>query len=176
MTFFEILAECSIALAGFGAIHAALRGSTGPRGDLRAWTVVTSGSLAFLLGILPLALALASLSDEVLWRIASSFGVIGCGAALVSFLRFDIRLTRLGHRPQATPALRTGQVLSACSALVMLMNLIGWPSLPGPALYALALLFQLLAGLLALLLSFFVPLTLILEKGEAETPGNPPAV
>ena len=73
MNFFEIFAECSITLAGFGAVHAVLRGSTSPRGVLRAWATVVYGALCFLLSALPLVLALTSLSGERLWRSASAF-------------------------------------------------------------------------------------------------------
>ena len=75
MGFFEIFAECSIAFAGFGAVHAVLRGSIGPRGVYRAWVVVSNGALSFALSILPLILSLGSLSDELLWRVASAIGV-----------------------------------------------------------------------------------------------------
>ena len=47
---------------------------------------------------------------------------------------------------------------SVFAALLMLLNLIGWPWPPGPLLYAAALLLTLNAGLLALLHSFRLPL------------------
>jgi len=47
LSFFEIFAECSIAFAGFGAVHAALRGAGGPRGDFRAFSVVSHGLMSF---------------------------------------------------------------------------------------------------------------------------------
>ncbi len=83
MDSFEIFAESSIPLADFGATHAALRGTTIARGDYRAGSVVSSGCLAFLLSIFPLLLALASLSNEAAWWIASGFGVVGPVLVLV---------------------------------------------------------------------------------------------
>ncbi len=175
MSFFEIFAECSIALAGFGAVHAALRGSTGPRGNFRAWTVVADGALAFVLSILPLVLLFASLSEAVLWRRASALGVAGASGVLYTVIRFDIRLSRLGHPPQAPLNLRTGQLLSVISILAMFGNLIGWPWPPGPLLYAVGLVFILIGGLNALLLSFFMPVEAVLRGEDSDPPADPAA-
>ena len=54
MSYLELLAECSIALTGFGAILAALRGSDSHRGVFRAWTVVVQAGAAFVLSLIPL--------------------------------------------------------------------------------------------------------------------------
>ena len=172
--FFEIFAECSISLAGFGAVHAALRGSIGPRGPFRAWAVVSTGALSFVLSILPLLLAFASLSTDLLWRSASAFGVAGAGATAYSFIALDIRMTRLGHRPQAPLGIRFGQLFSILAILVMLVNLIGWPWPPGPLAYATGLTLILTTGLVALLHSFLLPLRIVLGGGDPEPPDDPP--
>lgn len=101
MNFFEIFAECSIALTGFGAIHAALRGSDHPRGVFRAWTIVLVGAIAFLLSILPLLLALTDLSTARLWRVAGAVGLLIAAIPAISGFNFDIRLTKIGYPPQA---------------------------------------------------------------------------
>ena len=71
MNFFEIMAECSIALTGFGAIHAALRGSDHPRGVFRAWSVVLLGAVSFMICVFPLLLAQTDLPAAQTWRLAS---------------------------------------------------------------------------------------------------------
>jgi hypothetical protein len=175
MSFFEIFAECSIALAGFGAVHAALRGSTGPRGNFRAWTVVANGALAFVLSILPPVLLFASIPEEVMWRSASALGVAGASAALYSVIRFDIGLARLGHPPQAPLNLRTGQLFPVISIVAMFGNIVGWPGPPGPFLYAAGVAFILIGGLNALLLSFFMTVELVLRGEDPDPPDDPTA-
>lgn len=175
MEFFEILAECSIALAGFGAVHAVLRGSTGARGVYRAWAVVNNGALSFALSILPLVLSLGLLSDELLWRVASTLGLAGALAASYSSIVLDLKLALLGHVPQTTTSLRIGQTLSILSVLAMLLNALGWPWPPGSLLYAVAVTLILITGLNALLASFRLPLQLLLRGEDSESPRDPPA-
>ena len=146
MNFFEIFAECSIALTGFGAIHAALRGSDHPRGVFRAWTVVLVGAIAFVLCILPLLLALTDLSTERLWRVASAIGLLMAAIPTFSGFSFDNRLTKLGYPPQALLILRTAQIAAVIPVVVLLSNMIGWPAAPGPFLYAIAPVSLLFAG------------------------------
>ena len=173
-TFFEILAECSIALAGFGAVHAVLQGSDGPRGIFRAWVVVSQGAFAFVLSILALLLVLASLPPDVMWRGASTVGAIGAGALVGATIVFDNRMTHIGQLPQARLNLRTAQLSSILATLAMLINVIGWPWRPGPFLYATATTFVLTTGLLALLHSFYVPLKSALY-GEGSAPAGGPS-
>lgn len=176
MYFFEIFAECSIAFAGFGAVHAVLQKATSPRRVLRAWTVVAQGALAFVLSIIPLLLSLTSLPDELLWRYASSIGLIGASASTYSFILFDIRMTRAGYPPQATLSIRTAQLLSITSIIVMLANLIGWPWQAGPFLYAVALTIILITGLIALLHSFILPVMESFEDEGLESSEESPLV
>ena len=178
MDFFEIFAECSIALAGFGAIHAVLRGATGPRGALRAWTVVVQGALSFILSVLPLILAFTALPNGILWRTASALGVAGAGATAYSFIALDRRMTRIGHPPQAVISIRTAQLFSVSAILAMFVNLIGWPWPSGPFLYAVALVLIVGTGLTALLHSFLLPILLVLKgKGVGfELPQEPNSV
>jgi hypothetical protein len=174
MNIFETFAECSIALAGFGAIHAVLHGSTGPRGAFRALFVVTQGGFAFILSLLPLLLDLASMSDDQLWRVASLFGVAGAGAVTYSQIVIDTRMTRLGHPPQAPLIVRTAQTLSVLAMSAMFANLIGWPWNPGALPYATAVIFVLIAGLLALLHSFMVPVQIALSGNDSGQSKEPP--
>ena len=169
MNFFEIFAECSIALAGFGAIHAVLKGATTPRGVFRAWVVVAHGILSFVLSIVPLLLALTFSSDELLWRYASIFGVVGASMSVYSSIAIDIRMTRAGHPPQTIMSVRTAQLMSIVSTIVMFANFAGWPWQSGPFLYAVALVLILTSGLIALLHSFILPVALALE-GDGHEP------
>ncbi len=173
MNFFEIIAECAIALAGFGAVHAVLQGSTGPRGVFRAWVVV--GALSFALAILPLLLILAPLTNELLWRSASVFGVLGIGVFVATFLTDDYRMTCLGHPPQALLSIRLALLSSILATIAMVMNFFDWPSPSGPLLYATALVLLMLTGLMALLHSFYVPFQLALRDEPSAALGDPTA-
>lgn len=175
MNFFEILAECSIALAGFGAVHAVLQGSGGARGLLRAWFVVSQGAIAFGLCMLVLLLDLASLSDEELWRFASMAGALCAGGLTIAMFRIDAKMTRQGHPPQAAVNLRTAQSLLVLSVLLLIINFIEWPLQSGPLPYAIAVTFMLISGLLALLHSFFVPLQLALSDDDEQDQDQPVA-
>lgn len=163
MNFFEIVAECSIALAGFGAVHAVLQGAGGPRGILRAWHVVSQGSVAFTLCVLALLLDLTSLGADAVWRTASIIGALGSGGLAATMFRVNIRMTRLGHPPQSPLNLRASQSLFTLAFLLLVVNSLGWPWRPGPLPYAIAVTFILMSGLLALLHSFFVPLQVSLS-------------
>jgi hypothetical protein len=158
MSFFEILAECAVAFAGFGAIHAVLEGATSGRGYLRSFTIVMLGTLAFLLCVLPLVLDLSSLSSVLLWRVASAVGLIGSGGALYALFTLSARLTAMGHPPPAPWTIQTALILGLLATCSMLSNLVGWPGAPGPLLYGAAVSLILGQGIMALLHSFWVPL------------------
>ncbi len=175
MNIFEIFAECSIALAGFGAVHAALQGSTGPRGAFRALYVVSQGGIAFILSLLPLLFDLSSMSHEQLWRVTSIFGVAGVGATNYSYFVMDVRLTRLGHPPQAPLIFRTAQILNSVALLAMFINLIGWPWNPDALPYSSGIILMLMAGLLALVHSFLVPVQIALSGKDSGQSQEPPA-
>jgi hypothetical protein len=175
MNIFEILAECSIALAGFGAVHAALQGSTGPRGAMRAWVVVAQGGCAFVLSLLPLLFDLGSMSQEQLWRVTSIFGVAGTSAAAYSTVVIDIQLTRRGHPPQAPWNIRFAQLSTVIAVFAMLINLIGWPWNPQAFPYATAIILVLITGLLALLHSFLMPVQAALRSEDPGQSNEPPA-
>ena len=175
MNIFETFAECSIALAGFGAIHAVLHGSTGPRGAFRALFVVTQGGFAFILSLLPLLFDLSSMSHEQLWRVTSIFGVAGVGAANYSHFVMDVRLTRLGHPPQAPWNIRFAQLSTVIAVFAMLINLIGWPWNPQAFPYATAIILVLITGLLALLHSFLMPVQAALRGEDPGQSQEPPA-
>ncbi len=170
MSFFEIIAECSIALAGFGAVHAVLRGAKSPRGHFRAWTVVAQGALSFFLCTLPMILALTSLSDELMWRSVSAVGLVCTSASVYTIFAFDSRMTQIGHPPQSKLSIRIAKLFSVASLLTMLVNLVGWPWASGPFLYAASLIFVLITGLTALLHSFLLPVLLDLREGSIVSP------
>lgn len=174
LDFFEIFAECSIAFAGFGAVHAALRGASGPRGVFRAWSVVTQGALSFILSVLPLLASFLSISADLLWRSTSAFGVAGALATTWSFVVLDVRMTRLGHPPQAPVSIRLAQTFSLLATFTMLGNVIGWPWSPQPLAYAVGLTLILGTGLIALLHSFLVPLQIVFGREDPDPPGDPP--
>jgi hypothetical protein len=160
MSFFEILAECSVALAGFGAVHAALHGSSSPRGLFRAWTVVLQGTVAFVMCVIPLLLALAALSHEQIWLGASIAAVACTGVPFYLNLSFDFRMARMGHPSQAIVFLRTAQSLSALAVFLLLLNVFGWPLPPGPFLYGAASVCVFMVGFMAMLHSFYLPIQL----------------
>lgn len=172
--FFEILAECSIALAGFGAVHAVLQGSGGPRGIFRAWFVVSQGTIAFTLCMLVLLLEVASLSADMLWPVASLLGALIVGGPVYAMFRMDSKMTQLGFSPQATLNRRTAQLSFVVAFLLLLINFIEWPWHSGPLSYAIAVTFILTSGLLALLHSFFVPLQQVLAGSDDESQEDRP--
>jgi hypothetical protein len=167
MSFFEILAECSVALAGFGAVHAVLGGSSNPRSLFRAWTVVLHGTVTFILCVIPLLLALSSLSHEHIWLGASIAGIACTGISLYVNVNFDMRMTRMGHPSQAIVFIRTAQGLTALAVLLTLSNVIGWPLSPGPFLYGVASVLIFLVGLIAMLHSFLLPIQLFFNAEPA---------
>ncbi len=168
MDFFEIFAECAIALTGFGAVHAALQGSESPRGAFRSWTVVLNGALAFVLSILPLLLSLTSLSPDQIWRVASILGVVGAGLASYLTIVIDAKMTRLGSPPQAPVNFRIAQASTILATLAFLINAVGWPWQPGALLHAVGSVLILLTGLLALLHAFLMPLQIALNPNSAD--------
>ena len=67
--YFELLAECSVALGGFAAVHAVLRGSTGPRGTFRAWGSVSFAFSALLMSLAPLLTSAGEELSAIGWRV-----------------------------------------------------------------------------------------------------------
>jgi hypothetical protein len=171
--FFEIFAECSIAFAGFAAVHAALIGSTTPRGNFRAWTILLNGALSFALSIVPLLLALTPLDAEALWRVASLVGVVASSTASASLIRLDIRMSRQGHPPQLLWSIRLAQSLSIIATLTIFLNLVGWLWTPGAIGYAAGLALILSTGIIALLHTFMIPVQEALRKTDKESPDAP---
>jgi hypothetical protein len=168
MDYFEILAECSIALLGFGAVHAVLRGSDGPRGLIRAWVVVTQGAFAFLLSLLPLLLANSPWTNDTIWRASSAIGVISVSALVYTMIRFDRQLIYLGYPQQAPLNILTAKIASIGAIVLMILNVIGWPWEPGAFQHATAVTLTLATGLLALLHTFYVPVQILFNDKEGE--------
>lgn len=156
--FFEIMAECAVALAGFGAVHAMLKGSEGPRGMARAWCVVAyAGSVAFL-AFLPLVLEYSNLEPVIIWRVASALGVLGGVFVVVSLHLIDRSLSKIEIHAQIQ--LGKNSVLAAgyLAMLVMGSSLAGWPLKPGAFIYGVGLMILFAAAFLPLFFSFLLPL------------------
>ena len=153
-----LLAECSITFAGFAAVLSALRGSQGLRGSFRAWTTVSQGLLAFVLSLLPLVLARAQLSEADVWRIASGIAAAATSVVWIWNLRVHRRLNALGEPAQAPLNLALALSLTPLSALLLLSNALGWPRAPGPFPYVLGIVLFLIAAVVAMAVSFWIPL------------------
>ncbi len=167
MSYLELLAECSIALTGFGAILAALRGSDSHRGVFRAWTVVVQAGAVFVLSLIPLVLALGSMASIVLWHTASAIGLVVTLTIMISVIAIDRRFSQLGFPPQAVVMIRTAQACCVLAVVAMLSNTLGWPWSPDPFRYGVAITLLMVASLIALLHSFFVPLQMSLAEARS---------
>ena len=106
MDFFELMAECSVALGGFAAIHAALRGSAGPRGSFRAWGTVSWSFSAVLMALVPLLFATRAELDTSAWRVVHGIGFVPAGTSMATAAWMDLRLTAAGHPAQMPGFLR----------------------------------------------------------------------
>jgi hypothetical protein len=130
--------------------------------------VVTQGAFAFFLSILPLLLALSSLSPDLIWRTASAIGAICVGALVYMVFIFDGRLTAIGYPPQAPLNIFVAKLCSIIAIVAMLLNAIGWPWQPGAFQHGIAVTLTLLSGLLALLHTFYVPVKRLLAGKDIE--------
>jgi hypothetical protein len=165
LDYFELMAECSVALGGFAAVHAVLRGSTGPRGTFRAWGAVTYGFTALLMSLVPLLVAAGGDLDPAGWRIASALGLVPSTGGRVSTLIWNRRFNQAGHPPQAATALFTNVGLLSAANLALLVNL-AWP---GWGAYAIATTSVFSSGLLAIARSFRLAMDHALEEGPDES-------
>ena len=161
MEFIKIFAECSITFAGFGALHAMLQDSKGPRGALRAWSTVLPGILAFSLCILVLLLDMTNISEVNKWRYASAVGAALGGMQTFLTLRMDFLFNASGYPPQAAGFIRSAQTSALGATLVML---IGAGARPEPLLFGIGLALTMLPGIIALLHSFWITLDTALEE------------
>jgi hypothetical protein len=164
--FFEVLAECSIAAGGFSAIHAAMRGSEGPRGSMRAWTTVGSSLAAFVSSLVPLLLSQSALSPEGLWRFSSLIAGVFCAAYATSAVYIDWRLDRAGHPAQAPLPLRLAQTLHVTASLILLGNGFGLFGPPDSFFFALGVVLILVSGAVGLLVSFWLQVVTHIEPEE----------
>ena len=163
MDYFEILAECSVTLGGFAVVHAALRGSTGPRGAFRAWASVAFAFTPLLMALIPLLLSLDGELDAEGWRLVSALGLVPCAGCHFLNLWLDYRLDRAGHPAQIVGSLRSGQGLHFVAIVATLANLLGWPWAPGIQLYALATTLLLVCGVIAIVASFWLAMRTVIE-------------
>lgn len=169
MDFFQTLAECSVAFAGFAAIHAVLKGGNTGRILHRSFTVVLTGALAFILSVLVLLLDQFGLAAAVLWRVASGTGLAAISWGSFLFYRSHRELTRLGDSAQAPLVFAIAASLLMLSIPILLLNLGGWFWPPGAPAYGAALTMILASGVFALLGSFWFPLEIAIEKAKGET-------
>ncbi len=156
MGYFELLAECSVALGGFGAIHAALQGSTGGRGAMRAWSVVATGIGAFMLSLVALLAEQLGGEPAMRWRIASAIGAALSSMILLSVVYLDRRFTAIGQPRQFSFWLRTAWGAQAAAIIGMAANIVGWPMTPNAEVLAISLTFLLAAGVVGLVGSFWL--------------------
>jgi len=168
MSFFETLAECSVAFAGFAAIHAALKGGATGRALHRSFTIVLTGALAFILSVLVLLLDQFDLSATTLWRVASAFGLGASAFGGLLFYRSHRRLAGLGQVAQAPLVFAVAASLLALPTLILLLNLGGWLWPPGAPAYGAAVTMILGSGVFALLGSFWFPIEVAIRDLERE--------
>jgi hypothetical protein len=173
MDFFQTLAECAIAFAGLGAIHAALKGGTAPRILHRAFTIVLTGSLTFILSVIVLLLDQWGFASLLLWRIASLAGIVFGGLGAMFFYQSHRVITRRGFGPQSPLFFTIASSLFLVSIPIFVANLSGWIWNPGATAYGVALIFILASGLFALLGSFWFPLALAMRDEGAANSGVP---
>ena len=166
MGFFQTLAECSVAFAGFAAIHAVLKGGNTGRILHRSFTVVLTGALAFILSILALLLDEFGLAAPTLWRVASGVGLAAIGFGWLLFYRSHRQLSGLGDVPQAPIVFAVASSLIMLSIPTLLLNLVGWWWTPGARAYGAALTMILASGVFALLGSFWFPLEIAIERAK----------
>jgi hypothetical protein len=167
MDFFQTLAECSVAFAGFAAIHAVLKGGKTGRILHRSFTVVLTGALAFMLSVLVLLLDDLGLDPTTLWRVASGFALLAIGFGGFLFYRSHRDLSRLGDGAQAPLTFAIAAVLLLLPIPVLLFNLGGWWWPPGAVAYGAALTMLLASGVVALLGSFWFPLSLAIQSAQS---------
>jgi len=163
MSFFQTLAECSVAFAGFAAIHAALKGGTTGRALHRSFAIVLTGALAFILSILVLLLDQFDLTAISLWRIASAFGLAASAFGGLLFYQSHRRLAGLGQVAQAPLIFAIAALLLMLTTPIMLLNLGGWLWPPGAPAYGAAVTMMLASGVLALLGSFWFPIEVAIQ-------------
>ena len=180
MDFFQTLAECSVAFAGFGAIHAVLERSNAPRVLHRAFTIVLTGSMSFVLSVVVLLMDGLAIQSVMLWQLAS-----GCGFVLTSlggafFYLGHRKASRLGFGPQSPVFFRIASTLLLGAVPLLFLNAVAWLWTPNWGIYATALTMILASGLFALLGSFWFPLAFAMQSveddlsrmEERETPDN----
>ena len=168
MSFFQTLAECSVAFAGFAAIHAVLKGGTTGRALHRSFTIVLTGALAFILSVLVLLLDEFDLSAASLWRVASAFGLAASAVGGLLFYGSHRRLARLGQVAEAPLVFAVAASLLALPAPILLLNLGGWLWPPGAPAYGAAVTMILGSGVFALLGSFWFPIEAAIHGLEQE--------
>jgi hypothetical protein len=167
MDFFQTLAECSVAFAGFAAVHAVLKGGNSGRILHRSFTIVMTGSLAFVLSLLVLILNQFGFSELSLWRTASAVALLISGLGVALFLRSHSRLTALGDGPQSPAFFFIGAVLLLASQPLLIANLTGWFWIPSAPAYGAALSLMLFTGVIALLGSFWFSLRESIHEAES---------
>ena len=173
MSFFQTLAECSIAFAGFAAIHAVLQGGTSGRALHRSFTIVLTGALAFGLSALVLLLGEFDLSAIILWRAASAIGLTVSAIGSFLFYRSHRRLSELGQVAQAPFLFTVAGLLLSLPVPIMFLNLGGWLWSPGAPAFGTAVTMMLGAGVIALLGSFWFPIEAAIEGLEGEQVSGP---
>ncbi|MGH6769342.1 MAG: hypothetical protein ACRECO_10040 [Xanthobacteraceae bacterium] len=133
------LAQLSIGIVGFSGIIIVLLQSLGGEltavQRLRTRILIEAGFTAAAGSMVPPLIALSYLSSEVVWQISS---LIAGPLLLVWAVMYPIRRRAVAHGPTPPDVLIgvTGRIITAIGVLV---NGIGYPFVPGPFLYCLAM-------------------------------------
>ncbi|WOJ97598.1 hypothetical protein R0137_03260 [Congregibacter brevis] len=177
MELFQTLAECSVAFAGFAAVHAVLKGGDNLRILHRSFTIVMTGSLAFILSILALLLDEVGFSEITLWKASSAVGFVLSGYCGILFFSSHRQLTKLDYGPQSRVFFAIAALLLLLPCPVFLLNMGGWLWESSAEVYGLALAMILTSGVVALLGGFWFSLAIAIKavnEGSGRLDSNSP--
>ncbi len=157
-----------MAMAGFAAVHAALRGSTGPRGTFRAWGTVSWAFTAVLLALIPPLIGTSRPLDAEAWRLIHLIGFFPAALSMATSIWLDVRLNAAGHVAQIALFLRIAQVMGVSGCLILLAALAGWPTGPTPATYAVVVFGLFFSAVVGILASFWLAMHAAIGMEEDE--------
>ena len=137
----DVIAEISIALAGFSGLAAAFRSRMfsewTPRERLGLWQILNWSVFTLLFALVPSALLNLGIPQEATWRSISAVAFFAITAYSLALLIQSRRLTR-GGEPAKGWAYPINTVLGFSAAIGFLINVAG-VARPGIGLYQLAL-------------------------------------
>ena len=169
MEFFNLLAICTITLAGFSAIHAQLQRTTGPRGAFRSLREFGTAALAFFISIFPLLFNLLEISEASIWSIASALAAICLIVFFIVVLRINGKLTANGFLPETSPAIALVSLLIVVSAILFTGNVFPWSDAANRFIYGLGVLLLMIVPVSAMAVSFIVSPEQPIKHSENES-------